>query len=90
MTHGSTVWFPCISAVLIRPHLWFTALRQVLRSVPPRWWARPPFLPRPDRTYVRFRLETAYGLAASPRPADVVRYLEWCRAGVSTISPHGR
>jgi hypothetical protein len=80
MTHGAAFWFPTVSAVLAKPHLWFTALRQFRRAVPARWWAHPPFLPRPDRDYVRFRLETAYGSAAMPRAADVVRYLEWCRA----------
>jgi hypothetical protein len=33
----------------------------------------------PDRAYVRFRLETAYGTKAEPAVADVLRYLEWCR-----------
>ncbi len=81
MTHGVGFWFQCGWAVLRRPHLWFTALRQLLRSVPSRWWSRPPFLPVPDRTYVRFRLETAYGTATAPVASDVVRYLEWCRTG---------
>jgi len=33
----------------------------------------------PDRAYVRFRLETAYGPATPPVPADLVAYLAWCR-----------
>jgi hypothetical protein len=45
-----------------------------------RWWTRPPYLPVPDRRYMRFRLETAYGTDGPGRAADVVRYLEWCRA----------
>ena len=81
MTHGATFWFHTVSAVLVRPHLWMTALRQYARAVPDRWWVRPPFLPLPDRDYVRFRLETAYGVDPSPTATDVVRYLEWCRAG---------
>jgi hypothetical protein len=80
MTHGAAFWFQCISAVLRRPHLWFTAIRQLFRAVPRRWWTRPPFLPVPDRAYVRFRFETAYG-DDLPRVTDVVRYLEWCRGG---------
>jgi hypothetical protein len=79
MTHGAAFWFHCSSAVLRRPHLWFTAIRQISRAVPMRWWTRSPFVPLPDRAYVRFRLETAYGEDASPRVADVLRYLEWCR-----------
>jgi len=84
MTHGPTDWFPfwfrCTGAVLRRPGLWSTAIRQILLAVPARWWARSPYLPLPSRTYLRFRIETAYGSAAAPRAADVVRYLEWCRA----------
>lgn len=47
--------------------------------VAPRWWARPPFLPLPDRGYVRFRLVTAYGATGRPEARDLVEYLEWCR-----------
>jgi hypothetical protein len=65
--------------VLARPHLWGVAVRQGLRIARPGWWWRPPFLPLPDRDYVRFRLETQYG-DASPDPRDLVTYLEWCRA----------
>jgi hypothetical protein len=52
----------------------------MLRTSRPRWWARPPFLPRPDRDYLRFRLETQYGADGAPAPGDLVTYLEWCRA----------
>jgi hypothetical protein len=83
MTHGTPFWFQCGSAVLRRPHLWSTATRQALRSVRPQWWTRPPFVPVPDRAYVRFRLETAYGTDAPPQAADVVRYLEWCRSAAA-------
>ena len=36
-------------------------------------------MPVPDRTYVRYRLETAYGRGGAPAPTEVLRYLEWCR-----------
>lgn len=85
MTHSAAFWFPfgfwCVTAVLRRPHLWFPAIRQFFRAVPAQWWTTAPFLPRPDRSYLRFRFETAYGADGRPRVADVVRYLEWCRAG---------
>ena len=45
----------------------------------PRWWTRAPYLPLPDREYLRFRFETQYGSAGRPAPHDVVAYLEWCR-----------
>ncbi len=85
MTHGASFWFPAsrfrdVAAVLRRPRLWLTALRQLTRAVPRRWWARAPFVPLPDRAYLRFRIETAYGVGGRPRADDVVRYLEWCRA----------
>jgi hypothetical protein len=80
MTPGAGFWFPTISAVLGKPHLWLTAARQFRRAVPARWWAHAPYVPRPDADYVRFRLETAYGARGIPSADDVVRYLEWCRA----------
>jgi hypothetical protein len=33
----------------------------------------------PDRDYVRFRMQTAYGSAGNPDPEDLVAYLNWCR-----------
>jgi hypothetical protein len=45
----------------------------------PGWWRRPPFLPLPDRDYVRFRLQTAYGPSGTPTGDDLVAYLNWCR-----------
>ena len=67
-------------AVVRRPSLWGTAVRQVRRTAPPRWWRRAPFLPVPTRDYLGFRLVTQYGdPGASPTPHDVISYLEWCR-----------
>lgn len=74
-------WWPAVFAVMLRPLLWPAALRQVARLAPPGWWRHRPYLPVPDAAYLRFRLLTAYGDAArAPEPADVVTYLEWCRA----------
>lgn len=67
-------------AVLVRPSLWATAVRQALAMAPPGWWRRPPYLPRTDPDYLAFRMETMYGDSAhSPPPDDVVAYLQWCR-----------
>ena len=42
------------------------------------WHTRFPFLPIPDREYVRWRMLTAYGDEnAIPPAADVVRYARW-------------
>jgi hypothetical protein len=74
-------WLRAFVAVLIRPWLWWIALRQVARTARPQWWRHAPFLPLPPPEYLRFRLETAYGVAAAPAPADLVAYLEWCGSG---------
>lgn len=70
-----------VSAVLARPGLWWTAAVVVVRLVPRRWWARPPFLPVPSRAYLRFRKEAYYGDSQTPfAPADVLKYLSWVRS----------
>lgn len=68
-----------VLAVAMRPWLWITAVRQALRLAAPGWWRRPPYLPRPDDAYMRFRLETQYGDRRDPEPDDLVTYLEWLR-----------
>lgn len=73
-----------VRAVLSHPTLWPTAIRQIGRLAPHRWWARRPFLPVPSAEYLEFRLVTQYGGGhgeplRSPDGADVVAYLRWCR-----------
>jgi len=42
------------------------------------WYRRPPFLPVPPRSYMRWRMETAYGDAgAIPSDEELERYLRW-------------
>jgi len=73
-------WFPVVGAVLVRPRLWATAVRQLFVLAPRGWWHRWPLLPRPDPAYLRFRLLTAYGRTDhAPEPGDIVSYLGWCR-----------
>jgi hypothetical protein len=87
-------WLRAFVAVLIRPWLWWVALRQVARMAPPEWWRHAPFLPVPPAAYLRFRLETAYGVVTAPAPADLVAYLTWCgsatRSGASGHTDHLR
>lgn len=65
----------------VRPWLWATAVRQVFVLARPGWWHQWPLLPLPDRDYLHFRLQTAYGdSSARLRAHDVVTYLHWCRA----------
>jgi hypothetical protein len=69
-----------IGAVVRRPRLWSTALRQWVRLTPRGWWHRPPFLPVPDRRYLDFRMQTQYGDPRHrPATTDVISYLTWCR-----------
>ena len=45
-----------------------------------RWWSRAPFLPVPDREYLRWRMYTAYGdPAAVPPLSDVIGFARWRR-----------
>jgi len=69
-----------VLAVAARPSLWGIAIVQIVRLARRGWWRRPPFLPFPDRDYVRFRLETQYGDPEHRvEPDDIVAYLRWCR-----------
>jgi hypothetical protein len=44
------------------------------------WYRRPPFLPLPDPTYLRWRMYTAYADEQAIPPADdVVRFARWRR-----------
>lgn len=73
-------WVAAAAAVGRRPALWPTAARQVRRLARRGWWRRPPFLPLPDRGWVRFRALTQYGAARqAPMGDDVVGWLVWVR-----------
>jgi hypothetical protein len=81
-------WLRATGAVARRPRLWPTAVSSAIALVPNRWWRRRPFLPIPDRNWLRFRMVTAYGGdGGSPDPADVITWLEWRR---NTPSPGRR
>jgi hypothetical protein len=42
------------------------------------WFRRPPFLPLPPRSYLRWRMETAYGDPDwVPSDDDMERFLRW-------------
>lgn len=78
----SPAWILRAALALARhPELWLTAVRQVGVLSVEGWWRRSPFLPVPDRGYLRFRFQTMYGDPdRAPEPDDVVTYLRWCRA----------
>lgn len=70
-----------VEAVGRHPSLWPSAVALLAGLVPTRWWRRAPFLPLPDRRWLAFRMETAYGdPAAVPPGGDLVAYLAWQRA----------
>jgi len=68
-----------ILAVARRPRLWPTALAAAGELAPRDWWRHAPYLPLPDRQWMKFRLETAYGGegTTSIRPDELITWLEW-------------
>ena len=65
---------------LLRPRLALDLLATAWAFRRRRWWARPPFLPLPDREYLRWRMYTAYADEDAIPPADdVVRFATWRR-----------
>lgn len=68
-------------ALAARPRLWPAAIGTARSLVPRRWWTRAPFLPLPDRRWMRYRLVTAYGGdGKGPMNADdVVTFVAWRR-----------
>lgn len=78
----TAAWVIRVALALVRhPELWSTAIRQVGVLSVPGWWTRAPYLPVPDRDYLRFRFQTMYGDPDhEPEARDVITYLRWCRA----------
>ena len=65
---------------LLRPRLALDLAGAVWAFRRRRWWATPPFLPIPDRDYMRWRMYTAYGDEAAVPPAEeVARFARWRR-----------
>ncbi len=63
---------------ITRPSLALALLKVSWRFRSRTWYRRFPFLPVPDRTYVRWRMYTAYGSYDFIPPAgDVERYSLW-------------
>jgi hypothetical protein len=65
---------------LVSPRTALDLLRTVWAFRRRDWWRKPPFLPVPDRTYVRWRMYTAYADEnAVPPVEDVIRFARWRR-----------
>ncbi len=64
----------------INPRLAVDLLRTVWAFRRRSWWRKPPFLPVPDRAYMRWRMYTAYGDEnAVPPVKDVLGFARWRR-----------
>ena len=65
---------------LVNPRLALDLVRTAWAFRRLRWWARSPFLPLPDPTYIRWRMYTAYGDEdAVPPVEDLIRFARWRR-----------
>lgn len=65
---------------LINPRLALDLLRTAWAFRRRKWWTRAPFLPWPDREYLRWRMYTAYGWEdAVPPVQDVIGFARWRR-----------
>jgi hypothetical protein len=61
-----------------RPGVWTALLGLAWAARRRHWWRRPPFLPLPPRSYLRWRMDTAYGDPEARAPVgETVRYLRW-------------
>lgn len=75
-----TLFLRLTARALVNPLLAWDLLRTGWAFRRRRWWARAPFLPLPDRTYLRWRMYTAYGdETAVPPVQDVIRFAQWRR-----------
>lgn len=69
-----------IARAVINPRLAIDLLRTAWAFRRREWWRIAPFLPVPDREYLRWRMYTAYGDAAAVPPArDVIGFARWRR-----------
>ncbi len=69
-----------VGRALVNPRLAVDLLRTAWAFRRLRWYAQAPFLPVPDRAYMRWRMYTAYGdEQAVPPVEDVVRFARWRR-----------
>jgi hypothetical protein len=65
---------------IVNPRLAIDLLRTAWAFRAHQWFRRPPFLPLPPRSYMRWRMYTAYGSEdAIPSAEDVIRFARWRR-----------
>lgn len=95
---GSSIrsWSSVAAGVARRPDLWATASRAARSHVPNHWWRAKPWLPVPDRQWIKFRMVTAYGSTSSGgvgvdalQADEVIEWLEWLRSWNHDQTAHG-
>ena len=65
---------------LVSPRLALDLLRTAWAFRRRDWWRKPPFVPVPDPTYLKWRMYTAYADENAVPPAeDVIRFARWRR-----------
>lgn len=65
---------------LANPRLGLDLLRLTWRFRHRHWYRRPPFLPLPAQSYMRWRMYTAYGSEdAIPPAGDIIAFATWLR-----------
>ena len=76
----SSLTFRLAARAVVNPRLAVDLLRTAWAFRRREWWRKPPFLPFPDREYLRWRMYTAYGdEAAVPPVQDVIGFARWRR-----------
>lgn len=76
----TTLALALAARAIVRPRLAIDLLTAAWAFRRRGWWTTPPFLPLPDRVYLRWRMYTAYGAEdAVPPVQDIVRFARWRR-----------
>ena len=67
-----------VKLAIQRPWLIPVMLRTAWAFRANRWYRRPPFLPLPSKAYMKWRMETAYGVGITVFTLEELeRYLRW-------------
>jgi len=76
----STLVLNLTARAAVSPRLALDLLKTAWAFRRRRWWAQAPFLPLPDRTYLHWRMYTAYADEHAVPPLDeVIRFARWRR-----------
>ena len=79
-TSWSSLTLRLAGRAAVNPRLALDLVRTAWAFRRRRWWTRAPFLPLPDREYLRWRMYTAYGDEnAVPPLRDVIGFARWRR-----------